>query len=639
MYPENESGKTHEEKTAALPPGGTDAQAGSGYKTASGLILDFHSSEFNRRDDLDDSGGNYRNFQPLDGVVTADMRHQMERQLRAVDAAIPDTATVLPLAPSENPAEDLSGLPPVTLVSRGRILIVDTDIQRAIICSRHLSDQGLTCRIALTGNNPHPASLDRTPFLEARDIKVAGNFGNFSVMAFDREEWKPLVGPSGETSVFDLVLDLQPVLSFTGYLLPPGYFASGPHPDHLDEILTELSQMRGEFQKPQFTVFQKSLCLHGRSRENNCRQCLSVCPQAAIQSVQGELSFNHALCQGCGSCAMVCPMDAVRLVYPSLPERLDSLRRALRGHSGLPPAETLVISDAENAGPTGQPEEAAAGDCRHFFVDQPGCIGVEMMLMALLDGAARVVVSCDSRNHPAVTEAIRRQVEIGRAILRGLGQPEDRIRMATALPGNYQPREAPTAPDDDENRMEIFRDEFSEQNDRRTLTRLAVQELSRRTPVQEPALPLPADAPFGTVAIGPGCTLCMACVNACPSRALIAGVATPRLALIESRCHQCHLCVEVCPEKAIHLEPRLLCDAQVSESPTVLYDAEAVRCIACGEPFATRTMINRMRAGLAGHWMYENERQLRRLQMCRTCRTQDALMSEDVKAWNQFQVR
>lgn len=635
----SESENADQEENAALPASGRDAAVRAGFKTAGGLILDFHSAEFNRRDDLEDSGGNYRNFQPLDGVVTADMRHQMERQLRTVDAAILDTATVLPLTPSGNPAEDLPGLPPVTLVSRGRVLIVDTDIQRAINCSRHLSNQGLTCRIAFTGNSPHPASLDRTPFLEARDIKVAGNFGNFSAMASEREEWKPLVGPSGETSVYDLVLDLQPAISFTGYPLPPGYFAPGANPDHLDEILTELAQMRGEFQKPQFTVFEKSLCLHGRSRENNCRQCLTVCPQAAIQSVQGELSFNHALCQGCGSCAMVCPMDALRLVYPSLPERLNGLRRALRGCSGLSQAETLVISDAESAGPAGKPEESSAGDCRHCFADQPGCLGVEMMLMALLAGAGHVLIACDPRNQPAVTEAVRRQVEIGRAILRGLRQPEDRIRMATSLPENYQPREEAAAPENDENGMEVFQDEFSGQNDRRALIRLAVEELSRRMPVLETALPLPADAPFGKVAVGPGCTLCMACVNACPSRALIAGGDAPRLVLIESRCHQCHLCAEVCPEKAIRLEPRLLCDAQAAEHPVVLYDTEAVRCIICGEPFATRAMISRMRAGLSGHWMYENERQLRRLQMCRTCRTRDALMSEDVKAWNQFQVR
>jgi hypothetical protein len=45
-------------------------------------------------------------------------------------------------------------------------------------------------------------------------------------------------------------------------------------------------------------------------------------------------------------------------------------------------------------------------------------------------------------------------------------------------------------------------------------------------------------------------------------------------------------------------------------------------------------MIDRMQAKLVGHWMYANERQLRRLRMCGACRTADALASEDMKTWN-----
>jgi hypothetical protein len=66
----------------------------------------------------------------------------------------------------------------------------------------------------------------------------------------------------------------------------------------------------------------------------------------------------------------------------------------------------------------------------------------------------------------------------------------------------------------------------------------------------------------------------------------------------------------------------------------VLHEADAFRCIKCDSPFAPRAMVNRMQERLKDHWMYANERQLRRLQMCRVCRTRDALMSEDMKSWN-----
>ena len=85
---------------------------------------------------------------------------------------------------------------------------------------------------------------------------------------------------------------------------------------------------------------------------------------------------------------------------------------------------------------------------------------------------------------------------------------------------------------------------------------------------------------------------------------------------------------------AIQLLPRLLCDPEALEAPEVLHEAEPFRCIECGCPFASPAMVNRMQEKLKGHWMYANERQLRRLQMCRTCRTRDALMSQDMKSWN-----
>jgi hypothetical protein len=73
----------------------TDGSASFPYETSDGIIIDFHSAEFNQMDDLNDCSGNYRTFQPLDGVVTADMRHQMERRSgrdaagAAVDVSIP----------------------------------------------------------------------------------------------------------------------------------------------------------------------------------------------------------------------------------------------------------------------------------------------------------------------------------------------------------------------------------------------------------------------------------------------------------------------------------------------------------------------------------------------------------------------
>ncbi len=84
----------------------------------------------------------------------------------------------------------------------------------------------------------------------------------------------------------------------------------------------------------------------------------------------------------------------------------------------------------------------------------------------------------------------------------------------------------------------------------------------------------------------------------------------------------------------MRLLPRMLCDPDAVEAPAVLNEAEPVRCVECGVPFASQAMISRIRGKLAGHWMYGGDRQLRRLQMCRTCRTRDALSSQDIEDWS-----
>jgi ferredoxin len=223
------------------------------------------------------------------------------------------------------------------------------------------------------------------------------------------------------------------------------------------------------------------------------------------------------------------------------------------------------------------------------------------------------------------------------AILQGLGIAEDNIRIADGLAEIDAPGKAarettaldipaghsPGAP------LTLFAG-----HDKRSLVRLAVQHLYDCSGVREPCIPLPPGSPFGSVAVDSSlCTLCMACAVACPTGALSAGGDVPRLAFLESRCHQCRLCEVTCPEGAIHLSPRILCDPAAVETPASLREVEPFRCIECGIPFASQVMINRMREKLTGHWMYAGERQLRRLQMCRTCRTRDALSSQEMKSW------
>jgi hypothetical protein len=54
-----------------------------------------------------------------------------------------------------------------------------------------------------------------------------------------------------------------------------------------------------------------------------------------------------------------------------------------------------------------------------------------------------------------------------------------------------------------------------------------------------------------------------------------------------------------------------------------LNEEQAFHCIACGKPFATRRMIDKMQARLAGHWMFQDPAAVKRLHMCGECRVRD----------------
>ena len=646
---ENESGSvTSEKPTAPATTGRKEAVAPSAHETAGGITINFHSAEFNHTDDLNDYSGNYRSFQPLDGVVTADMRHQMERRRNrdAVDSFVDDAAPLKKMELESDEAEALEAVPPLTVISQGRTLIVDTDAERAIACGKLLSDQRLTCTLLVTQNASTDASfskLGRLALLEVNTVSITGAFGGFSVTVTVKGDQKHLTEWfDNEEATFDLVLDLQSTPSFAGDRLPMGYYAPGTNPVKLNEAMAELPEMRGRFKKPQFTAFLKNRCIHGRSRTRDCRHCLAVCPFGAIQSADQEISINHYLCQGCGGCAMVCPADAIRMVQPSQEELLNNLRGRLENRSAgaaFPP--TLVISDLETAD-TNKLLDMGEENNDHrvnFEVEQIGTVGLEMLLAALAYGAGKVVVACGPQNPPNIRKAVEGQMQMAGAILQGLDMRSDKIRFAVSPLENNDSEKAAlqaTGLDAQSDNSLMPPAAFSPRHDKRTLVRLATQYLYDQSGAQKPWLPLPSGSPFGAVAVdSAACTLCMACAAACPSGALSASGDAPRLEFLESQCHQCGLCEETCPEGAIQLLPRILCDPKAVEAPAVLREAEPFRCIECGAPFATQAMINRMQDKLMGHWMYVDDRQLRRLQMCRTCRARDALTSQDMKSWNQ----
>jgi ferredoxin len=250
--------------------------------------------------------------------------------------------------------------------------------------------------------------------------------------------------------------------------------------------------------------------------------------------------------------------------------------------------------------------------------------GIDVWLAALAYGASGVTVLTTGAEAPQYAEAIEQQMAIAQAVMAGLGYAGTHfqlLRAATPAELALALRLAPRG----ETASEAAT--FNVAADKRNTLDYALAHLHRHAPEQPQEIALPAGAPFGAVAINrDACSLCMACVGACPSSALMDGQDKPQLRFVEQNCVQCGLCASTCPENAITLVPRLSF-AETRRQAVVLNETQPFNCIRCHKPFGTLLMIENMLSKLSQHGAFSGN--LDRLRMCGDCRVIDMMAPQD----------
>ena len=510
----------------------------------------------------------------------------------------------------------------VNYSSAGRLLVIGDTLEavsRALLRCAPLQASALilgqTARDVPTGTMIWFASRGQ--------VRLDGWLGAFKLKLLEQ-------GAGSER--FDLVLDLleRPLIEVE--LPPPGYLAlgfgqcdaaAGPTDQTLAKALSDLADLVGEFEKPRYVDYDPNICAHGMKGTTACRRCIDACPAEAIVSLAERVQIESNLCQGGGACATACPTGAITYSYPRAGDALEKLRRMLsayRAEGGTKPV--LVIHDVDQGADLIRDlleiGSTVGANMLPFAVEEVASLGLEFWFTALCYGA-RSVRLVDT---PVVPARSRRelsdQLEIARQILADLGYPQQAV-------GWFDHHEPPPLMPKIETSL------HAAHGGKRQSFFHAVDHLHARAGRSKPMAQLSAGAPFGTAVIDDKtCTLCMACVTVCPGKALMDGQDVPQVRFREANCVQCGLCTRSCPEDAIWISPRLLFDSDARDKPRLLREDQPFHCVDCGKAYATVSIIGRMQQKLAGHSMFQEADQRRRLQLCGDCRVADMMRKQEI---------
>ncbi|GHD45754.1 ferredoxin [Thalassobaculum fulvum] len=527
----------------------------------------------------------------------------------------------------------------LTLTSEGTCLVYGSG-QTVLDAARRLSDAlSVTCMMLDADDALPPTSVD-FPIVTGRIRQATGRFGAFEVTVDRFAERTPFVRNGfgferpvdGARSECDVIVDLsgEPTL-FPAPEKRDGYLRADPRdPASVLTVLLEASTLVGEFEKPIYVNVDQGLCAHSRNRKTGCTRCLDLCPAGAIAPDGDAVAVDPALCGGCGLCAGACPTSAITYAYPdvqSVHQRIMTLAAAYRDAGGRAPrllvhddkAGTRLIEAAARYG-RGLPADAIP-----MAVNEVGQVGHDILLGALAQGFQEVVLLTDPQR-PDDYAGLAAQIAVTEAILTGLGDAGGRVRvldtgdpeaLSESLFGSRPATILPTAT-------------FVPLGRKKAITRLAAKGLAAALGASVEAVPLPEGAPYGRVAVDTGgCTLCLACVSACPAGALQDNPDRPQLLFQEDACVQCGLCATTCPEKVITLEPRYaLADSALSAQ--LLFEDEPYACISCGKEFGTKRSIEAIVSRLSGkHWMFATGDRANLIRMCEDCRVQVQFQSTD----------
>jgi ferredoxin len=537
-------------------------------------------------------------------------------------------------------AEPAPNYPWITLSSEGVTLLYGNDervIEAANLLKEHLD---ITVMIKRS-NDVAPARVTEFPVVKGSIRSAKGYLGAFELAIDDYALPSPssrnrlVFGPprNGAVSRCDILIDLSGEAPlFPAADLRDGYLRADPaDPAAVLRVVLKARDMTGTFDKPRYIAFHDDLCAHSRSKIVGCRRCLDLCPTGAITPNGDHVVIDPQICAGCGQCAAACPTGAAAYALPPADALLRQLRALLGAYHGAGGKRAVVMfHDAEHGGELidmlARHGDGLPANVLPVQMNEVTQIGLEAVAAAFAYGASAVRFLLRARPRHDVA-GLAKTIALANPILTGLGFDGTRVAtIETDDPDSLGVTLRAMAPMEGAAKPATF----SAVGGKREVMRLALREMHGVAPAPVDIVALPEGAPFGTIEVKvEGCTLCLACVSACPTGALSDDPERPMLRFAEDACVQCGLCKATCPEKVISLKPQMNFLA-ASAMNRVIKEEEPFHCISCDTPFGVKSTVERVIAKLEGqHWMFkDSKKRLDVIRMCADCRV-DAMAKDN----------
>ncbi len=541
--------------------------------------------------------------------------------------AAPKMAALLAAA-----AEPVPDIPFVSLQSEGVVLVYGRD-ERGLETANLLKDHLDVTVMIMPPAAVAPPRTTEFPVVKGRIQSAKGYLGAFEIVVDDYAAPAPSSrsalsfgpGRDGAVSRCDIILDISGGAAlFPAPELREGYLRADPgDPAAVLRAALRARDLVGTFDKPRYVQFTADLCAHSRSKIVGCHRCLDLCPTGAITPAGDHVAIDAHICAGCGQCAAACPTGAASYALPPADTLMRKLRVLLVAYREAGGAKPVLLLHDETHG-----TELIDALARHgnglpanvlpVAVNEVTQVGLEALAAAFAYGASAVRFLLRGRARHDMA-GLMKTIALAEPILTGLGfggirvaaiETDDPDALSAALRAVETSEPAPRPAS------------FQPVGPKRDVLRLALRELHQAAPAPVDVVALPQGAPFGRVELNvEGCTLCLSCVSACPTGALLDDPEKPMLRFVEDACVQCGLCQATCPEKVITLVPQLNFRAATASS-RVLKQEEPFHCIRCDKPFGVKSTIERVSAKLEGrHWMFKGSAQrLDLLKMCDDCR-------------------